>query len=111
MRSFALFLALAVPVATASAAPYTTTDPHPLNKVSTQANHSQWIRMSFRNTTLKGRVLTIGANQFDVPVGKTLDLAVATGSTVHVSSPWDSHLNKTLMQVTAADADRTVTVQ
>ena len=80
MRSFVLMLALAVPAAAASATPYTTTDPHPLSRMSTQGNHTQWIRMTFRNTTLKGRVLTIGANQFNVPAGRTLDLAVATGS-------------------------------
>ena len=112
MRSFVLFLALAVPAAGASAAPTITTDPHPLPGLSAPGRHAQWIRLSFYNPSVQGRVLNIGTESYLVPACKTLTLQVTAGSLVRLSSPWNSRLNgQTLMQVTSVDAGRTVTMQ
>lgn len=108
MRSFLLVLALAVPAVAASAAP-TLTDPHP-GKIATGSHRSQWVRMSFHNVSPQGQTLTIGENSYLVPVARTVTLSIAAGSTVQLSSPWNSHVNGQL-RVGASDAGRTVILQ
>ncbi len=106
MRSLALLFALAVPVATASAAS-TTVDARPLSNVSAKARHAQWVRMSFYNPTMKLQQLQVGRDSFLVQGHQTIALSVAAGSTVHLSSPQDSRINEQI-EVTSADANRTV---
>ncbi len=110
MRSFALFLALAVPSVTAFAAPNVPTDSH--TKLSSPAHKAEWIRVSFYNQNLRGREVTIGENTFAVPARSTVHLSIAPGSTVQVSSPWDQHIDgPTKFQVAASDANSTVTLR
>ena len=105
MRSLALILALALPSAVASAAP-TTADPHP-STIITQSHKARWVRMSFTNQSLQGRLLTVGENSYLVLPGETVKLDVKAGSTLLQTSPWNSRVNSQMV-VTASDDDRTV---
>ena len=112
MRSIlAASLALSLSAASAFAAPNVTTFHRHTSSTSALAK-PQMVRVVFRNTHVVDCVLVVGEQRYALPHFASLPLFVATGSSVQVYSSQNSHLHgQTLLNVTSADDNRTVTVQ
>ncbi len=103
MRSIALILAFAAPLS-AVAAPNTFTRPTRMHEQKPQT-----VFMTFVNYTPQDREVQIGNVMYKIQYDTVAHFYAPVGSTVRVFSKTNSKINgQELIQVTAADRDRSI---
>jgi hypothetical protein len=106
MRSILLALAFLAPTA-AFAAPVDYTSPI----ATIHSSKPQQVMLAFQNSTVQDRILLVGEHQFHLRSGQSISTVAAVGTVVRMFCPQNSKVNgQVLLQVTAADSHRYITI-